>query len=769
MTKATQVAIALCIAALFTTSAYAVEGSAGTFLEEILVTATKKASAEAAQDVPISITAFSGAQLEAARVERLSDVRFLVPNAQLQPMSTIPNGTLFSLRGAGTSSSIPSDAPAVGVYVDGAVLGILNGSNLDMFDLESMEILRGPQGVAFGRNVTAGAVLARTERASFEPSGEVRLIAGTDGRLDIAAKYTGTLIPDRLAGKIALMYMSTDGNFNNVNGDGVPIPGGVLGKTAPLDNDYGENENFIIRPSLRFTPTDALTIDLIAEFSETNGDSNAPHKQNDNTQGFPDPQKPDLDDWNEVNLSTNGINDFEYYSFVLDATLETENGAWASLTSYRDMDQFAMIDTDGGAGDIFVFLSNPHQDQFSQELRWSGTPFNENFEITVGGYYFTQTVNYIEGRHIFGGCRSLATPLGTCAAVGAIAPIQQQLGGDVDHEEFGAFVDTSWNLTDQFILNLGLRYTAEEKKVDIAIAADCAPIRQDQWDPSCDPSFSDKEDWTNVSPQVVVQYYFNDNTQVYASWKRGFRSGGFNLRNSSGFTVSPKYDEEVVDTYELGVKADIGDTLRVNAAYFHSTYDDLQRVAVQPDSSQRTLNAAKATIQGGEIEVNWLATENLSFAANIGILDGSYDDMSAGALQGLNNARVASRSPHGGPFATVASESELELARLPDFNAAVTAILDQPLGDNGLLTFRVSMKYVDERWNNDSNLFVLPDYTTLDASIMYTAPDERWRATVFGKNVTSADLFTSFTETSLYNYHVVQQPARYGVEFSFSL
>ena len=727
----------------------AASGSASTMIEEVLVTATKRANAEAAQDVPIAVTAFSGAQLEAARVERLSDVQFLTPNSQLQPMSTIPNGTLFSVRGAGTSSSIPSDDPAVGVFMDGVVLGILNGSNLDTFDLESMEILRGPQGTLFGRNVTAGAVVARTERPSFEPSGAVRAVAGTDGRFDLAGKVTGALIENQLAGKIAVMYASTNGHFKNVNGDGAPIAGGVLGEDAPLDSKYGENENLIIRPSLRFTPNEAVTIDLIAEYSKTEGDSNAPHKQRDNTRGFPDAQKPDLDDWNEVNLSTNGVNDYEYLSLVLDGTWETGNGAWAWVTGFRDMDQYAMIDTDGGGGDIFVFVSNPKQDQFSQEIRWSGTPFGDRLEVTLGGYYFQQDIDYIEGRHIFGGRTN------------------QALGGVVDHEAFGLFADASMNLSDQLILNLGLRYTDEEKQADISVPSDCTLTSPNAWSPSCDPAFSDGKNWSNVSPAVGVQYYFNDDTQGYASWKRGYRSGGFNIRNSSGVVaVSPQYDEEVVDTFEVGVKTDIGDSLRVNAAFFHSTYDDLQRVAVQPDSSQRTLNAAKATIMGGELEVNWLATENFSIAANIGLLDGEYKAMEPGALLALNNARLRSRSPDG-PFG-VAAADDLELARLPDFNAAVTAILDQPLGDAGLLTYRISAKYVDERWNNDSNLFLLPDFTTLDFSMMYTSPDQRWRATLFGKNVTSADLFISFTETSLYNYHVIQQPARYGIELDYS-
>ncbi|MBT7369475.1 MAG: TonB-dependent receptor, partial [Gammaproteobacteria bacterium] len=522
--------------------------------------------------------------------------------------------------------------------------------------------------------------------------------------------------------------------------------GNVLGVSAPLDSEYGENQNTLFRPSLRWTPNDKLLIDFIAEYSETEGDSNAPHKQRDNTRGFPDSQKPDLGDFEEVNLSTNGVNEFEYKSFVIDARYETENGAWSWVTGYRDMDQYAMIDTDGGAGDIFVFVSNPEQEQISHEIRWSGTPWGDNFELTAGAYYFNQKIEYIEGRHIFGGL------------------LTQTLGGDVDHTAVGLFVDTTWNINEKWALNLGLRYTDEEKEADISIPTDCVPITT-TWSPSCTPSFSDDENWDNIGPAVTLQYFHSDDLNFYASAKRGYRSGGFNIRNSAAFPVSPKYDEETVDTWELGFKADLRDNLRVNASIFRSEYDDLQRVAVQPDSSQRTINAATSIIDGGEVEVYWLANDNFTITANIGFLDGEYDSLDPGALFALNRARLASRSPDG-PFGAV-THNDLDLARLPDINYSVTAIYDLPLGESGLVTFRVSTKYVDERWNNDSNLFVLPDYTTVDFSVMYTTADDKWRVTAFGKNVTSADLFTSYTETSLYAYHVIQQPERYGVEISY--
>lgn len=738
-------ALAMCVLASALSHA---QGSASAVIEEILVTATKKAELERAQDVPISILAFSGDQLEAARVDTISDVGSLVPNTLLHPNPSVSNGSMFSIRGTGTASSIPSDDPAVGVFVDGVVLGVLNGGNLDAFDLASVEVLRGPQGTLFGRNVTAGAILMRTERPSFDPAGDLRLTFGTDGRADVSAKATGPLVEDLLAARLSLTFKSTDGYFKNKNRDGAPL-GIVLGHNAPLDARYGASESYIVRPSLRITPNENLSIDLIAEFQETDGSATAAQKATRHIAG--NIGLPDLGRSEEMSLSTIGINEYQYHGLVVDAVQDTRNGSLSLISGYRKLEQFNLLDPDGSAVDLFVFYSDPRQDQFSQEVRWSGNPWgSDSLELTLGGYYFTQEIDYVEGR------RLLAALLPE--------PITQGLGGVVEHNASGLFTQAAYNLTHSWVANLGLRYTHEEKDAKITVGATCDPVTRE-----CVYGFEDDEAWSNLSWALSLQYFSSDSRQWYASAKRGFRSGGFNIRNSSAFLVPPKYDEEVVDAVELGVKSDLSQRLRFNAAVFFNRFDDLQRIVIQPDASQRVQNAAQATIKGLELDLAWLVTDRFSVVANLGLLDGKYDQLADGALRSINNARVASQLVPGG--LAPMQVGDLRLARLPDLTASFTAILDQPLGDLGSISYRLGYSYVDERAGNDTNIGLLPSYSELDASLTFVSADDRWQLTVFGKNILDeAEAYSFLVDISIYS-NVIQSglPARYGVELAIRL
>lgn len=734
------------LSCVFVTHVSGSPATSDSLMEEVVITATKKSTGEASQDVPIAVSAFSNDQINAARIEKISDLNSLIPNVRLDKNTSIANATAFAIRGAGLYSSIPTDDPAVGTFVDGVVLGVVNGSNIDAFDLQSVEVLRGPQGTLFGRNVTAGAVVINTEKPSFDPGGEFRLITGTDGRLDVAGKITGPIIGDDLAGKISVLYTSNEGYFENTNGDGSSV-GDVFGRQAPLASNYGENESTLIRPSLRWTPNRRVLVDVIAEVSETEGDGNTIWKQKDNTAGYPDSQKPDLSDPEEVNVTTNGANELDYGSLILNARYETEHGAWFWVAGYREMEQYSMVDADGGAADLFILVNDLSQDQVSNEIRWSGNPWSESFDLTAGAYYFNQEIDYIEGRHILGGT------------------VEQIFGGDVDHEALGLFLDTTWRVTDEWEINLGVRYTDEEKSSEISIPSECFLQTSQTWSPVCQPGFSDSEEWDNISPAVTVTYHPSQSTLFYASIKRGYRSGGFNIRNASAFNASPKYDEETVDTYELGMKSDLMPNLRLNAAIFRSEYDGLQRVSIAEDASQRVTNAAATVIEGAEIELSWLPFDNFSILANLGVLHGEYEHLDEGALASINAARQASRLGPG-PLPTVDAD-DLELERIPDYNYALTGVYDLFLGDTGFLTLRASMKYVDDQWNLDSNQLLLSDYTLVDASVTYTSPDNRWRATLFGKNITDENAQLFFSELALWSYFSTGLPERYGVEISY--
>ncbi len=704
------------------TAMAAQSGSRQSIIEEVLVTATKKAVAEDAQSVPIAVSAFSGDALEAAQMNQMSDLQVWIPNVQLEEHTTVPSSTAFSIRGLGTGSSIPSDDPPVGVFMDGVVMGILHGSNLDVFDLESVEVLRGPQGTLFGRNVSAGAIVARTRRPTFEFDGDVSATLGNFGRQDAALRISGPLVDDRLAGKLTVLYRSHDGYHDN-EFNGPPVTE-LYGRSLDLDDDYGEEESLLIRPSLRFTPSDALTIDIIGEYGKTDGDG-MPWRAVFSPFGAELPSGEQ-----DVIAQHNGLREVDTRGVVVDINWVTGNGTFTSITGWRDNESLVIFDTEGSAASVFDFFISPDQEQISQELRWSGKPWDNNVELTVGAYYFSQEVEYREGRQLFG-------------------VINQGLGGDIEHDTWAVFGNATIPLTEQTTLEVGLRYTDEQKETQQVVGQTngfCDVISGD-----CIFNFEDDDDWSNVTPSVSIAHAFTDDSMIWFSYRRGYRSGGFNLRHTNE-ALSPVYDEEVVDAFEIGYKADIGERLRLNTSIFHHTYDDQQVVRLNPDASQVTVNAAKSTALGLDLEIGWLITETFSVRANVGIIDTEIDDMDPGVLAAINAGRAVTNYPRiGNPAATPGlppiEVSDLEIG-FPTETAGLTLQWDIPFADGSYLTFASSASYTGE-YTSGNQIFEFDATTLVNFSVSYTSRDARWNVSIFGENVTDEEYILGFVESAL--------------------
>jgi len=231
-------------------------GAAGALLEEIVTPARKKSDAEAVQDVPVAVTAFGADQIDALFVKKITDLSYLVPNVQMEEIGTFPGVQSFSFRGQGINSSIPSVDPTVGVFVDGVFLGTTFGVVMDTFDLENVEVLRGPQGMLFGRNVTGGAVLLRNARPTGEYGLRVRAGATDSDQYSLAVAVEGALIEDALAAKMVFLYDDDDGYFE----------GNTLGRK------YGKMRTRLFRPSIRWTPNDIFSMDMLVEHGQSEGD-----------------------------------------------------------------------------------------------------------------------------------------------------------------------------------------------------------------------------------------------------------------------------------------------------------------------------------------------------------------------------------------------------------------------------------------------------------------------------------------------------------------
>ena len=657
------------------------EASSDRRLSTVLVTARKRAEGEALQQTPISATALDSKLLVDTGFKDLVDVGRFAPNVSLQPSSQrgVQN---FSIRGMGVSGSTPSDEPAVGILQDGVYWGTNYGAIGDMFDVESIEILRGPQGTLFGRNVTGGAVLVRSARPTAEFKAQATAGAGNGGFGEVSGIINGPISGDTLTGRLAVQYRSLDGYYTDSN----------------TNTDYGASDSFLIRPSLKFQPNEDFDVTLITEWYSDEGDPTVargvyPHTVGGITlpelEGFTSSS-----DYWTVAPDQRGATDIDVYFGVIDANWRIFGGTLTSITGYRDVKIDVLTDYDGSPSQGFQQGIDQNQDQFSTELRFA-KDVSEFLDYTAGIYYFEQNMDFGETRVLNNNSILLATH------------------SLLDNNSFAAFTEVDLNWTDKLTTTLGVRYTEEEKRVRGAPFGACSldftvcPL-------SAESSVSDD----NVSPKVGVSYQFTPDQLGFASVTKGFRSGGFSLR---GTAIIEPYKAEEVTAYEVGYKGDLMDRhLRLNVSAFYNEYSDLQRTVLGVSESQGVVqsvfNAADATISGLELEVTYLLTNELSLDFVYGYTDAGYDR-----------------------FDGVTNPGDRSFVRVPENTGSIALSYDKTLGSGATINGRISASYTGSYYFDDPNLLQQDAYTLVDANIAYTAPSGEWTAALYGRNLTNQE------------------------------
>jgi iron complex outermembrane recepter protein len=654
-------------------------------IEEIVVTATKRGP-ESVQDVPLAVTAFGAEQLEDGNFNDLQSLSYSIPNVQLEDIGTISGYASFSIRGQGINSSIPSLDPTVGVFVDGVYMGQSAGLVLDNFDLEGIEVLRGPQGVLFGRNVTGGAILLRTKKPGDDLDANVRV--GIESGLNrIAdASVSGPIIEGLLGAKIAAYQNDDDGWFENLF-DG---------------SRFGEAHQTVVRPALRFTPFDGVLDGMLRwEHGQANGDGPA-------TQNHALWKRGTFD----FAINRRGFYDFDWSQLIFDPSLKVGfgDGTITSVFGWRHFDSGAEVDLDGTVDDGAIAQARIEQEQWSEELRYAGT-FGP-FEVTTGGYYFTQDLLYVERR-------LLANRL-----------IDRTGGGDGEFTTMGGFGAVDW-LTplEGVTLNAGLRYTHERKDVEVSTAATT------RLDPGGDiragtlvPTFFDSETWTDFTPKLGLQWTPWDQTQLYFFWAKGFRSGGYNFRNTTEESVPGPFDSEEMNSYEVGWKHDFEwFPARLNGALFWNDIENLQRELNVPGSlgvSQEIVNAGSATIRGAEVEGRmFLPIEGLSASGQFGYLDGAYDEVT----EDLNRDEMVNEA-----------DRRLDIPRLAPKSWGAALDYQFAVEDFTTLSARLSYAHRDKNFFTDSNLGFIDVHDTVDANFAFSssiADLAIWTVTFYGSNL----------------------------------
>lgn len=684
--------------------------------EEIVVTSQKRE--QKLQDVPLAVSAFSSKALTDQAVDSLVNLSAKAPNVILAPVGYSPFASAFYIRGLGFSDVESSFEPSVGTEINGVYLTRNSGALMDFYDIESVEVLRGPQGTLYGRNTIGGLIALRTKRPDGTFSGGVQGTIGDHGRREIRAAVNFP-ISETFAGRISVLSKNYDGyNYN-----------------ATLNRKEGNQETLAGRMTLRWTPTDSFDATLIVDANKDRGSGASMRNA-----GLPGNvfaglspnvltpgDKPYVTYGNEPIFSS-----VDTWGATLEVNYDFGAATLTSVTGYREFDDNLSSDYDASAITGYHGERTQTHHQFSEELRIASNgdgPLNY-----VVGVYFLDQAYEISNRQfgfIVNGTQ-IASQKNTAMA---------------------AFAQVDYNVTPDLILTAGGRYSYEEKE-----------FTNDPIGPVPQQTF--KADWNDFSPKLGVSYKFTDDVMGYAQWQQGFRSGGFNGRANTLTSVGP-FGAENVDAYELGLKSTLADgKVRLNLAIFRNEYSDMQTGTQGPifgpggaiiGFESIVSNAAAAIIDGAELEMNWTVGGGLSINANVGWLDARYDEF------------IADFTSDG--IANPTDNSDLPLVFAPRWSGSIGATYMRDF-EFGTFTINANAVYMDDAYtsggliNRTSNIQVRPSNTLLDASMSFEAPDGTWRVGLWGKNLTDELVINNtFGLGALGNLRVYSPPRTFGIDF----
>jgi len=653
-------------------------------IEDVFITAQKQATAQRAQTAPLSVTAIGAAQLNERQAYKLTNLATVAPNVTLADAGTMPGFANFTIRGLGINSTIPSIEPAVGVFVNGIYQGMSAGSVLELFDVESIEILRGPQATLFGRNTTGGALLVNTRKPGdqFAVHGRASVESGLQKTLGLSIEGP---IRNGIKGKIAASFDDDDGWFEN----------SLDGKSL------GVRRGGFVRPMVVWAPNASFDATVTYEHGWTGG--NGPVAQNPAySRGF------------SVNIGNPGYNKMNRDAVTLEANWRTGEGAVTALFGYQRLGQRALADIDAQPASRFHAENILKQHQFSGEIRYSGK-LSGRIGLTAGLYYFTQSYLYLERRMLAGGL------------------VDSTMGGAIVDNHYAAFAQADYRVTSEFGLIAGGRFVSERKSAAIAtFVPSTAASRCDFAVQTCafnfpGPGFAGvpgTETWTNFVPKLGFEWDPNDELLFYGHWTRGIRGGGYNVRSTASTIPPGPYGPELQDAFEAGIKSDwLDGRLRVNGAAFHSTIANMQRDVNFSDPLvgvvQATRNTADATIKGAELELTAAPVRDFLLFGNFGYTDGRYNRV----FFDLDGGGIGS------------SDLGLSIPRLSKWSYNFGAAYTRGIGDEYTIGLRAEYGHRTRAAATDGNTAFLAPIRNLSASASLTLPGRHWTLSVYGRNL----------------------------------
>lgn len=682
-------------------------------LERIEVTARK--TVESLQETPVAITSLGATELGEKGISVITEIQQFSPNTTLQT-SRGTNSTLTAfIRGLGQQDPLWGYEPGVGIYIDDVYIARPQGAVLDLLDVQRIEVLRGPQGTLYGKNTIGGAVKYVTKEMSGDPQLNVEATVGSYNQRDVKVTGQYPIVEDTV-------YLGV--GYANLNRDGF---GEYL--ISALDGQDRENYNkdlWAARLTLEVHPTDDLFFRI--GWDKTEDESNAKGGYRLLPSLLTDAPVPDSVYDSYTSLPTSNKVELEGYNWMVRYNA-IENLELKYIGSHRESYSPTNIDFDNTQLPIFDVPAEYDDSNDTHELQ--ANYFGSNYSIVSGLYYY-------DGES----CGNFDAILGILGQSLGAPGLTREVSGCNNSESWAAYTQVNYDINEQWSVSVGARYTDEEKAAtvnnglffdnlypstgwiegytrpgDDVIAQFVPQVLGSDSDGDGVLDSPAVQSWSRFTPRLGVEYQMNRDTMFFASYAQGFKSGTFNPRAT---TNEPGVDPEIVDSFELGMKSDLTDALRLNLTLFSYDHQDRQYIGIEGDLSdptaldQRLRNAAETAAEGVEVEMTWVATDNLQFDVAYGYIDFEIKE---------NNAVP--------PLIGLASTPENTL------NISANYLLESDIGD---FIFNAGYYYRDDYLLFEtSDLLEQDGYGMVNLSVRWESMDGQWYAGLHGKNLTDEE------------------------------
>nr|WP_087575428.1 TonB-dependent receptor [Sphingomonas sp. CDS-1] len=672
--------------------------------DDIIVTAQKRS--ERLQDVPISISAFGNKQLQTQGITSSSDLTQVTPGLNVTENSSF---VVPFIRGVGSTAIVPGEVGSVSTYIDGVYVPVNVGAIYELANVQSIQILKGPQGTLFGRNTAGGAILITTQPPGFDWTGKLSASYGNFNDRS-AHGYVNGPLSDTVAVSVLGDYTAHDGYLHDIIGN----------------RRAGQRENYSGRAALLFKPTDRLTFTLGADyffFDDASGILAQPRNGYlGQTTATPNPTGP-----YDIALSTAGVAKGKQYGGSIRAEYDFGGLKLVSITAKRFNRYRNNYDSDGTPINRQIIKDNEMVKTFSQEFQLVSSdsgPFN----WVLGGFYSDQNAGY--------------DPVFVNTA---------RIDSRVNTRVAAIFANGTYKLGD-FELTGGIRYNIDKDvytgKLNGATLVDHA-----------------RKKWTSVTPRAVIAYHPDSSFLAYASFSKGFKSGLFNQTSFSSTPINP----ERITAYEVGLKLQMDRSFTLNGAAFLYDTTGLQVQTQNPVTNLQVLvNAASARSKGFELDTTIRPLSNFTVNAGVSYLDAEYRSFPSAQAFIPNAPAIPPAIPNSTGNQSISIDAGGNRAvRSPKWTFNLSAAYTIEMANGGSIIPSVNLFRTSSYFFDVINRLRQNSYEIVNAQIQWRLPGNRISLSLYGKNLTDATYLRSFSSTAFTDRAVVGTPRTYGVRIGY--